>query len=339
MEAPVQSTIEPIRLNDRALVLVTGEEAEKFLQAIITTDLDDLKQGELKPGALLTPQGKILFDFLISRIEGGLRFDLPRDQAADFAKRLTLYKLRSKAEISLQNESYISVSWRNDSEASYNDSIIYDRRFPDEAKVLRHYGSPSPLPSPRKERGERDMDVSASSFLPGAGEKEEATVSVPPSPRLRGEGKGEGLAADETAWTALRIAHGVAEGGHDFALSDAFPHDVNLDQTGGVSFRKGCFIGQEVVSRMQHRGTARRRVLIATGDAELPGTGTPIMAGGREVGTLGSVSGNKGLALARIDRVKDAMDAGTPILAGDVTVTLAIPPAARFGFPETSETA
>ncbi|WP_420959964.1 YgfZ/GcvT domain-containing protein [Brucella sp. IR073] len=282
--------IEPIRLSDRALVLVTGEEAEKFLQAIITTDLSDLSEGELKPGALLTPQGKILFDFLVSRVEGGLRFDLPASKAADFAKRLTLYRLRSKAEISLQNEAYISVSWKNDSDSSYNDSILYDRRFQSELKVLRHYGVP-------------------------------------------------GSTVDETQWMALRIAHGVAESGDDFALGDAFPHDVNLDQTGGVSFRKGCFIGQEVVSRMQHRGTARRRVLVATGEAALPAPGTPLSAGGREIGTLGSVANDKALALVRIDRVKEAMDAGMPIFAGEVAVTLAIPPAARFGFPETQETA
>jgi tRNA-modifying protein YgfZ len=290
MTAPVQSTIEPISLSGRALVLVTGEDAEKFLQAIIATDLDDLKQDELKPGALLTPQGKILFDFLISRVEGGFRFDLPTAQAADFAKRLTLYRLRSKAEISVQNESYISIFWGNDSGSSHNDSITFDRRFPDELKVRRRYGVP-------------------------------------------------GGTADEAAWTALRTAHGVAEGGSDYPLGDAFPHDVNLDQTSGVSFRKGCFIGQEVVSRMQHRGTARRRILVATGEADLPASGTPLTAGGREIGTLGSVVDNKGLALARIDRVKEAVDAGTPILAGEVAVTLAIPPGARFVFPETQESA
>lgn len=290
MAEPVQSMMEPRKLSGRALILVTGEEAEKFLQAVITTDLDDLGKGELKPGALLTPQGKILFDFLISRVERGLRFDLAAGHAADFAKRLTLYKLRSKAEISLQDESFVGVSWGNSSTSLYNDSIIYDRRFPAEANVMRHYGE--------------SLEI-----------------------------------ADEAAWTGLRIAHGVAESGYDFALGDAFPHDVNFDQTGGVSFRKGCFIGQEVVSRMQHRGTARRRVLIATGEADLPATGTPLTAGGREIGTLGSVSGQHGLALARIDRVKDAMDAGTPILAGDVAVTLAIPPGARFGFPASQETA
>lgn len=285
MTAPVSSTAQPVNLSGRALVRVTGEDAEKFLQAIITTDLDDLKRGELKSGALLTPQGKILFDFLVSRLEGGLRFDLPAAHAADFAKRLMLYRLRSKAEISQEIESPVSVSWQKDSVSSQNDSIVGDCRFPAEVNVVRHYGESSGM-------------------------------------------------TGEAAWTALRIAHGVAEGGSDFPLGDAFPHDVNLDQTGGVSFRKGCFIGQEVVSRMQHRGTARRRMLIATGEADLPASGAPLTAGGREIGTLGSVSGNMGLALARIDRVKEAMDAGTPILAGDVAVTLAIPPGARFGFPE-----
>ena len=271
-------------LADRGVVRVSGADAAKLLQGLITADLDLLdKQPSIFSG-LLTPQGKILFDFLVSRIEGGLRFDLPAPQAADFARRLTLYRLRAKAEIALENESPMSVFWQNESGSSQN-SVVRDCRFPAELNVLRHYGVP-------------------------------------------------GGTADETAWTALRIAHGVAEAGRDYALGDAFPHDVNLDQTEGVSFRKGCFVGQEVVSRMQHRGTARRRVLIATGDADLQAPGTPLTAGGREIGTLGSVVGNRALALARIDRVKEAMDQGTPILAGDVAVTLAIPPQARFGFPE-----
>ena len=75
------------------------------------------------------------------------------------------------------------------------------------------------------------------------------------------------------AWQALRIAHGIAESGSDYALGDAFPHDVLLDETGGVGFKKGCYVGQEVVSRMQHRGTARRRVLIVSAQAALARAG------------------------------------------------------------------
>lgn len=276
---------ETVNLSNRALVHITGEEAEKFLQAVITTDLDKLGPDDLKPGALLAPQGKILFDFLVSRIDGGLRFDLPASIAADFIKRITLYRLRAKAEITQQPESLVSVSWQTESHSSHDDSIKRDSRFPAELNVRRIYG------------------------------QVEAT-------------------ADESAWTKLRADYGVAEGEADFAYNDVFPHDVNFDQTGGVSFPKGCFIGQEVVSRMQHRGTARRRVLVARSGESLPPMGTSITVDGREIGTMGSSADVVGIALVRIDRVKDAMDAGSIILAGETPVTLSLPPHVRFGFPE-----
>ncbi|GAA5624986.1 tRNA-modifying protein YgfZ [Brucella sp. NBRC 12953] len=275
---------ETINLSNRALVHITGEDAEKFVQAVITTNLDKLGVDDLKPGALLTPQGKIMFDFLVSRIEDGLRFDMPAGIAADFAKRMTLYRLRAKAEISQLPESLVSVCWQNDSAASESDSIKRDTRFPEELNVIRIYGQ--------------------------AGE-----------------------ISDESAWIALRAEYGIAEGEADFAYNDVFPHDINFDQTGGVTFPKGCFIGQEVVSRMHHRGTPRRRVLVAKSDAPLPAMGTSVTVGGRDIGTLGSSSGKLGLALVRIDRVQDALDSGTPILAGEAEITLALPPHVRFTFP------
>ncbi len=274
-----------VNLSNRALVHITGEEAEKFLQAVITTNLDQLGPHELKPGALLTPQGKILFDFLVSRIESGLRFDLPTNVAGDFIKRITLYKLRTKAEIMQSSESLVSVCWQSDSHPSENDSIKHDSRFPAELNVFRLY-----------------THASAN--------------------------------ADLDAWTQLRAEYGIAEGEADFNYGDAFPHDVNFDQTGGVSFPKGCFIGQEVVSRMQHRGTARRRVLVARSKASLPPMGTPITVGEREIGVMGSSANSVGLALVRIDRVKDALDSGATIRAGEASVTLSLPPHVRFGFPE-----
>jgi folate-binding protein YgfZ len=284
-----------VHLTDRALIEVAGPEAEHFLQNILTTDLDQLGRREAKPGALLSPQGKILFDFLVSRHgDDGFRLDVERPLADDFLRRLMLYKLRAKAEIRKQDQLLVAASWRIDSassqidsSASQSDSTLADLRFPAEAGVLRAY-----------------VDA-----IPAV----DATV------------------AD---WTALRIRHAVAESGSDFAAGDAFPHDVLLDQNGGVGFRKGCYVGQEVVSRMQHRGTARRRVLIAHGDAALPAPGTEVKAGERGIGTLGSVSGGDGLAIVRIDRVKDAMDAGLPITAGGVALSLSIPAWARFAFPE-----
>ncbi|MER8827532.1 folate-binding protein YgfZ [Mesorhizobium sp. M0938] len=273
------------QLKDRALVSVSGPDAEGFLQNILTTEVDALAAGEAKPGALLTPQGKILFDFLISRAgENSFRLECRADISSDFMRRLMLYKLRAKVEIVEADQGLVTVAWGDDSAASqFEANGVADARFLD-AAVSRFYG---------------------------------ATTA----------------GGDPAAWETLRIAHGIAESGSDYQLGEAFPHDVLLDEIAGVGFRKGCYVGQEVVSRMQHRGTARRRVLIASAERPLPAPGTELTVAGRPVGTLGSTAGATGLAIARIDRVKAALDDGQPIMAEDVTVSLTIPAWAKFTFP------
>ena len=279
--------MQTVRLDDRAIVSVSGPDAEHFLQNIVTADLDALGSREAKPSALLTPQGKILFDFLVSRAgEKALLLECRAEVADDFMRRLMLYRLRAKVDISKREQSPAAVSWAAESSTSRNDlTWLRDMRFLPPAQVFRSY-----------------------------------------------EDRAAG--ADTDAWNAFRIENGVAESGADYALGDAFPHDVLLDELGGVGFRKGCYVGQEVVSRMEHRGTARRRVLILSADQPLPATGTDITAGRRVLGVLGSVAGDKGLAILRIDRAKDALDAGAEIVTGDVPVILAIPPFAKFTYPE-----
>lgn len=274
-----------VRLDDRTILEVAGEDAEHFLQNLITTDLDELAETELLPGALLTPQGKILFDFLISRHGDRLRLDCSREIASDFVRRLTMYKLRARVEVSESDQIDIAVSWSDDSNALPG---LKDRRFADK-QVIRQYGGQLPVAD-----------------------------------------------ASMEDWHALRIASGIGQSGQDFELGDAFPHDVLFDLNGGVSFKKGCFVGQEVVSRMQHRGTARRRLLIATGNEALPEPGTQISAGGRNIGVVGSVTGEHGLAMVRIDRAAQAMAEGTAIESAGVGLTLSIPSWAGFEFPQTN---
>jgi folate-binding protein YgfZ len=139
--------------------------------------------------------------------------------------------------------------------------------------------------------------------------------------------------ATEAEYDAYRVPLGVPEGGIDFAFGDAFPHDADMDQLCGVDFKKGCFIGQEVVSRMEHRGTARRRFILVQGKDSLPAAGTPILAGERALGTLGSSVGSAGLALVRLDRAREAMDADAAVTAAGVPLTLSIPAWAKFGWP------
>src|SRR5258705_4467238 len=120
---------------------------------------------------------------------------------------------------------------------------------------------------------------------------------------------------DSSAYEAHRIASGVPRGGLDFMYGDAFPHETNMDRLHGVDFEKGCYVGQEVVSRMQHRGTARTRTVRIILEDFSPEPGMAILAGDKPVGTIGSTAGRNGLALIRIDRVADALQAGTPLTA------------------------
>ncbi len=135
---------------------------------------------------------------------------------------------------------------------------------------------------------------------------------------------------DAAEYEAHRIALGVPRGGLDFMYGDAFPHETNMDRLAGVDFDKGCYVGQEVVSRMQHRGTARTRSVKVLLDGASPEPGTTILAGDKPVGTIGSTAGGKGIALVRIDRVADALDAGQPLTAGGLPLTLAEPDVVRI---------
>ncbi len=125
------------------------------------------------------------------------------------------------------------------------------------------------------------------------------------------------------AYEALRNEAVAPKGGVDFAWGDAFPHDANFDLVHGVDFGKGCYVGQEVVSRMKHRGTGRKRVARVRLAADAPPPGTPVLDGELPVGTLGSSSGREALALLRLDRVEEAKVAGRDLTAGGVGLDLA----------------
>ncbi|MEW6255217.1 MAG: folate-binding protein [Pseudomonadota bacterium] len=156
-----------------------------------------------------------------------------------------------------------------------------------------------------------------------------------PDPRLPALGQrivlSEGAvgAEDAAAYEAHRIGLGIPKGGADFVYGDAFPHETDMDQLGGVDFKKGCYVGQEVVSRMQHRGTARTRTVIARFE-HAPEPGAEIFAGEKPLGRMGSAAGTQGIALARLDRAADARAAGLALVCAGIEVTLHRPAWAAF---------
>jgi folate-binding protein YgfZ len=267
-----------IYLPDRAVLRLSGQEAHPWLANLVTCDITGLQSGQARWGALLTPQGKILFDFLAATDGQDIYLDTDRDKAGEFAKRLNFYKLRAKVKI----EDF-SQGW------SVHASLPPARVEP---------AGPIVFTDPRQA-------ALGTRALGPAGLVEDATALA--------------------AYHAHRIALGIPEAGKDFAFGEAFPHEALMDMLGGVDFKKGCYVGQEVVSRMHHRGTARTRIVPVTGDAPLPPPGTQVRIGDKVAGTLGSSAGAHGLAMLRLDRVEDGLAQGTVLDTDGIALRLSRP--------------
>ena len=270
-------------LDDRGVLRVSGAQARGFLQGLFTCDVERVAPGNPAFGALLTPQGKIIVDFVLTEQDDAFWLDVPAPLAADLLKRLRLYRLRAQIELSDLSETLgVQAIWGEE---------------------------PPPAGAQSDPRH------------PGLGARliaERATLAASPG--------------DRAAYEAQRIACGIPQGGQDFAYGEAFPHEANMDLIGGVDFKKGCYVGQEVVSRVHHRGTARRRILPAEFAGQAPAPGTPVLAGETEVGVLCSTAGAHALASIRLDRAQDASAAGTPLSAGGIALTLgALPSRAPQG--------
>ncbi len=247
--------METVHLSDRAVIALEGPEARDFLQGLITNDLGTLKPYNGLYAALLGPQGKILFDFLIIEGDGALLLDCAAASAEALMKKLKRYRLRAKIEIALrpQLSVYAGLTGRPGERAI----SFADPRLP--ALGTRSIGAVAEMPAD----------------LPGP-----------------------------ATYHAARLALGVPEGS-DFGSDKIFALDAGLDELHAIAFDKGCYVGQELTARMKHRGTDRKRILVATADAALPASGD-VKDGGTVLGELVSVYGSKGFALVRLDRVAEA---------------------------------
>jgi folate-binding protein YgfZ len=288
-------------LPDRGVIKIAGEAARAFLNGLLTVDIGKMQPGTARYGALLTPQGKIVSDFLIyEALEsdgGGFLIDCPAALAAALVEKLKFYRLRAKVAVDdLSATLGILALWDGQPADSEFGPSFADPRL----AALGHR-----IILPRNAATDAAHDLGAD--LVGA-----------------------------EAYEAHRIALGVPRGGADFAYGDAFPHEADMDQLGGVDFDKGCYVGQEVVSRIEHRATARNRVVPVTYDDYAPASGLPVMAGEKTLGMFGSAANGRGLALLRLDRMADAVAAGTPITAGGIELRAKKPDWARFDVPGSS---
>ncbi|HVY87705.1 MAG TPA: folate-binding protein [Hyphomonadaceae bacterium] len=244
----------PIVLDHRTVVSVSGASADEFLQGLVTVSTLNMNTGDLRYGALLTPQGKVIADMLIHRSQEGFLLDCDVEIAPQLLKRLNLFKLRAP----------VAIEQRSD------------------MRVVAFGGARDP----------RSASAPARGIAPGA----------------------TNPAGDPARYHAARIAAGLPEQGADFAPEEVFPADINMDLNDGIDFRKGCFVGQEVVSRMKRRGITRRRTLkVEVVDGAAP---APVLANGFEIGEISSVAGKQGLARVRIDRLAEALARNETMTSG-----------------------
>jgi folate-binding protein YgfZ len=269
-------------LADRGVVSVAGATAREFLQGLVTNDVLGLTEGEARYAALLSPHGKILFDFFVvapPSEEPGLLIDCSRATAADLIKRLTFYRLRARVSIEDHTASHAVVAGWGGLAATLPGLVFADPRDP--------------------ALGRR------------------AIVRRPLATEWAGD------AASLAAYESLRIGLGVPKGEADFAYGEAFAHEANLDLLHGVDFRKGCYIGQEVVARVAHRGSARTRIVRVGFAGGPPPSGTPITTGeGEALGTMRSALPGCGLAMLRLDKVEAARARGAGLFCAGLALTL-----------------
>lgn len=249
-------------LEKRAVLALQGPDTIVLLERLVTNNTANWETGEARYGALLTPQGKIIADFIAQRTDTGILLDVSAAHSAELAKRLKMFRMRSQVEIDLREDLAVVFS---DSEQA---GLFADPRS--DAMPWR-------------------------GFMPASDY------------------------ASDDRYDSMRVSNGVAEQGLDFESSAVFPSDINMDLLGGVDLKKGCFVGQEVVSRMHRRGNIRKRTIGLIGQGLYPGAA---LKAETLLGTVTSTSGEHALALVRIDRLAKALADGQPLQVDDKPVTL-----------------
>lgn len=249
-------THSPCLLEDRAVIMLSGSETQDFLQGLITNDVRQLRGGGALYAGLLTPQGKVLFDFILSEYGGAVLMDHWAPASEALLKRLTLYRLRAKVE--LQRKDDLAVIW-----------------FAQKPAAGESFEDP------------RMQALGYRAIVP------RASIA--------------GMPAGPGGYLAHRLRLGVPEAA-DFGSDRMFALDAGLEELHGVSFEKGCYVGQELTARMKHRGTARKRLLpvVSTTGTSLPPEGVEIRIGKQAVGEIISTYGDQGFGLIRLDRWREA---------------------------------
>jgi folate-binding protein YgfZ len=275
-------------LENRGLLSVEGPDTRAFLQGIVSNDVEKASEGRAIWSAFLTPQGKFLHDFFIVEHAGALWLTPEAERQDDLMKRLKLYKLRSQAEITDRRESHAVV-------ALLGDAAREAVGLPAEAGAAEAVLGGVAFTDPRL------AEMGAIAILPRDGATE----------GLEAAGFAFGEPGD---YDRARIPFGLPDGGRDMEVEKATLLDNGFDELGGVDWKKGCYMGQELTARTKYRGLVKKRLLPVTFGGDAPAAGTQVTSEGKDAGEVRSstidIEGRPvGLALLRLDKLDGPLEA------------------------------
>ena len=282
-------------LEDRAVLQVAGEDSKTFLQGLISNDTNKVSPTQAIWAAFLTPQGKYLFDFSLSEVADALMIDTEAGRAADLVKRLTMFKLRSKATVAIADDWAVAVAFGEGAQAAMGLSDV--------PETAVEFAGGVAFTDPR---------------LAAAGVR-----VVAPKSTIKAALADMGLNESEAAaYDAHRLSLGLPDGTKDMIVDKSILLESGFDELNGVDWDKGCYMGQELTARTKYRGLIKKRLVPVEINGPLPEPGTLVMTpDGKEAGEVRSGQGSRALALLRLERMVGA----APLTAGDATVTPVLP--------------
>lgn len=286
-------------LPDRAVIRVSGPDRVSFLQGLVSNNIETITAQKSGYGALLTPQGKFLFDFFVYyQDEDSLLLECERGEngarAAELFKKLRMYKLRAKAELTDVSDDYDVIA-------------VFGKDALSSLSLEATPGTTAPMAEGIKAVDPRLSELGARVLLPKNALAEMAAIGAQES--------------DVETYHQMRVSLGVPNGSEELEIEKSILLESGFEELGGVDFNKGCYMGQELTARTKYRGLVRKRLLPIQIEGPAPDVGTAITNGDKEAGVIRSIHGNAGLALIRLERIENATD----LRAGEAKITVLIP--------------
>ncbi|MBT3660333.1 MAG: folate-binding protein YgfZ [Rhodospirillaceae bacterium] len=291
-------------IDGRGLLKVSGPDAGEFLQGLISNDINLVSAERTIYAALLTAQGKFLFDFFISSLNGDLVLECEHDRLADLMKKLTMYKLRADVQLKdISDDWQVGVLW--------GDGVAASVGLDNEPGSAMAWSGGVAFVDPR---------------LAGAGLRAVLPVGNA-ADLLADHGSSAGNTDD---YDLQRLTLGLPDGSRDLILEKSILLESGFDELHGVDWKKGCYMGQELTARTKYRGLIKKRLVPVTVDGPLPEPGTPVMADGKDIGEVRSGRGGHALALMRLEHLDPDGPSSAPFAAGDAMITPSKPDWADF---------